>query len=94
MNLENFFDWFSEGNIYFRNLYDIFYQKKLIKKIKPFKSRKNPINVSTFKSKYLSSKDVYDYLDPNFKIDPYYSTDKNISKLSANIIYYGKKFDK
>ena len=41
--------------------------------------------------KYISSKDVYDYLDPNFKIDPYYSTDKNISKLSANIIYYGKK---
>ena len=94
MNLENFFDWFSEGNIYFRNLYDIFYQKKLIKKIKPFKSRKNPINVSSFKSKYISSKDVYDYLDPNFKIDPYYSTDKNISKLSANVIYYGKKFDK
>ena len=92
MNLKNFFDWFEEGNIYFTNLYKIFYQKKLIQKIKPFKSRKNPIIIKKFRSKYIDAKDAFDYLDPNFKIDPYYSVNKNISKLSSNIIYYGIKF--
>ena len=92
MNLKNFFDWFEEGNIYFTNLYKIFYQKKLVQKIKPFKSRKNPIIIKKFKSKYIDAKDAYDYLDPNFNIDPYYSVNKDISKLSSNIIYYGIKF--
>ena len=90
MDLESFFEWYSEGNVYFKELYEYFIKKKLLKKIKPFKNRKNIIN-KKFKSKFISFKDAYDYMEPNFEIDPYFSDEKILSNLSGNIIYYGKK---
>ena len=91
MKLNEFFEWYTEGNKYFRNLYEMFYEKKLLKKIKPFKNRKNPINLSTFVSKYISTEDAFDYFEPNFQLDPYYSKNLILSNLSGNIIYHGKK---
>lgn len=91
MNLKLFFEWYAEGNIYFQDLYKMFYKKNLLKKITPFKNRKNLINISKFKSKYISTKDAFDYFEPNFELDPYFSKDNILSNLSGNIIYHGKK---
>lgn len=93
MKINNFFDWYSEGNKYFVEFFNFMIEKKILKKIKPFKNRNNPIN-QKFKSKNINRKEASDYMDIDFSIDPYYSVNSTFSKLSGNIIYYGKKTNK
>ena len=93
MKINNFFDWYSEVNKYFVEFFNFIIEKKILKKIKPFKNRNNPIK-QKFKSKNINRKEAFDYMDIDFSIDPYYSVNSTFSKLSGNIIYYGKKINK
>lgn len=93
MDFNSFFEWYEESSDYFEEFYKYLINRKIIKKIKPFKNRINPVT-KEFRSKIISKKDAYNYMDIDFSIDPYYCDSKIFSSLSGNIIYYGKKSNK
>ena len=87
----NYFEWLKESETYIPKIYENWIKNKYLKKIQPFRNRNYMINKKLFTSNKISLEDAVNYMKPDFKIDPYYSTVEFVSHCSGNIIYSGTK---
>lgn len=87
INLEEYFNWLEQATVNFNKLLDSWIRMGVVKSI-PKRKIKFMLNEKYINEKKLPLDLIREYMDPDFKVDPYYSEAEPYVNLSGNIIYF------
>jgi len=86
----DYYRWLDEANVEFEKLLQIWKSQKILKVI-PARRKNFKINKNYLKINNLPIDRIYEYLSPDFSIDPLYSEKEPYINFSGNIIYFLRK---